>query len=260
MNIIDAYKLFKNQLIIVISGMSGCKKTKMAKKMASELNLKYINQFDFYKKNYNTTIKLKYNDGNEIKESEVINWDTDESIDFAAFNKCVMDNMKNGLVIAGFSLPTDKLDFTPDVHIHIKISKELCMKKRHDFLEENKSVYVAEYNNIGSPLEKAIMNKLTYPYYYGTLKKQKIDKYIDDIDNDDNTLNSIWDYTMSHVQSFINWFNKNEYSKWKSNTNNITNTTDDTDADNTPDNVDDIFDDEFDDDINDGPVEIPDMD
>ena len=247
LNIIDAHKLFKGQLVIVISGMSGCKKTKIAKKLAGELKLKYISQFDFYKKDYSSTIEVKYSDNNTVSKAEVINWDTDNAIDFDLLNKAVNDNKKDGLIISGFSFPADKIKFAIDGHIHIKMSKELCLQRRHDFLNEHKDVYVKEYDNMGTPLEKAILNKLTYPYYYETLKKEKIDKLFEDKNDDNDIYDSIWDFVMFHIQAYINWFNKNEYPKWKS-VNGASDSTEEEEEDD---------DDADDNKIKDGPVMMP---
>ena len=58
MNIIDAYKKFNKQLIILISGMSGSGKSKLAKNIAEDFNLEVIKQNDFYKNPYSNEWKM----------------------------------------------------------------------------------------------------------------------------------------------------------------------------------------------------------
>ena len=134
------------------------------------------------------------------------------------------------------------------------------MKKRHEFLKENKDIFVQEYNNIDTPIEKAIINKLSYPYYYETLKKSKIDKYIENIFDDDTLFDLTWDYIINVIQEYVNWFNKNEYSKWiKNNKLTIVNKlTESTSNETTSNSTDEMSTDEYDDDlIQDGPVVVP---
>ena len=58
MNVIEAYIKYKTQLIIFISGLSGCKKTFLAKKLSDNLKINFIDQFNYYKKNYKEKIEL----------------------------------------------------------------------------------------------------------------------------------------------------------------------------------------------------------
>jgi len=59
MNIIEAFIKFNKQLIIIISGLSGTNKTKIAQWMAKDFNLKYINI-----EKYIDETKIKENDKN----------------------------------------------------------------------------------------------------------------------------------------------------------------------------------------------------
>jgi hypothetical protein len=79
MNIVEAYLKFKGQLIILISGISGCGKSSVARKLSNDLNIKYINQFDYYIKNYDN--QFTFPNGTNIT-----NWYTDDAIDWTKFN------------------------------------------------------------------------------------------------------------------------------------------------------------------------------
>ena len=48
MNILDAYIKFHSQFIVVISGITGCGKTSIAKKLNKTFNIQLINQTDYY--------------------------------------------------------------------------------------------------------------------------------------------------------------------------------------------------------------------
>ena len=50
MNYIEAYIKFKGQLVVFISGLSGCGKTKISKKISNSFKIKLIDQNKYYKK------------------------------------------------------------------------------------------------------------------------------------------------------------------------------------------------------------------
>jgi uridine kinase len=52
MNIVEAYIKFNKGLIIVVSGISGCGKTTLARDIERDFNLKLIDQYDYYLEKY----------------------------------------------------------------------------------------------------------------------------------------------------------------------------------------------------------------
>jgi len=70
---VDAYIKFKGQLIIFISGLSGCGKTKVARKISRDLNLQLIEQFNYYKHDHDEKVTLS-------NGKTVVNWSTDKAI------------------------------------------------------------------------------------------------------------------------------------------------------------------------------------
>lgn len=171
MNIVEAYIKFKGQLLIFISGLSGCGKLSLAKNIARDFKLKLIDQFDYYKTNYDVTVSLP--DGTTL-----INWYTDDAVDWNKFNEDIDKFKNNGLLVVGFSLPEDKITSIPDYHLHLNASKQVCMEKRKTFLENHKDKYEEEYKLIGTQTEKLKMNQLIFPYYLESIRKSKINKFI----------------------------------------------------------------------------------
>ncbi len=130
-NIVEAYKEFNGQLIILISGLSGSGKTILAENICRDFKLKEINVRDYYKKDYNETIKLP-------NEKTVVNYDTDDAVDWTKLNEDINKLKKDGVVVIGHVFPTDKLDFKADYHTHLKISKQELKKKRLEYIENHK--------------------------------------------------------------------------------------------------------------------------
>ena len=112
MNIVEAYIKFKGQLIIFISGLPACGKMRLAKTIHKDFNLKLIDQFNYYKEDYNVTTQLK--DGTTL-----INWYTDDAIDWSHLNEDIEKFKTEGLIVVGFSLPDDRVTLKPDYHIHL---------------------------------------------------------------------------------------------------------------------------------------------
>ncbi len=197
MNIIEAYIKFKGQLLIFISGLSGCGKSTIGKKIAKDFKLKLIDQFDYYKKGHDTKFTLPDN-------TTIINWYMDEAVDWDNFNKDIDEFKKNGLVVIGFSLPEDKIIAEHDFHIHLNISKQVCMEKRKAFLEKYKDKYEEEYKLIGTPVEKLKMNQIIYPYYIESTKKSKINKFANmNTQTDDEAYNDIFNVLVKFISDYL---------------------------------------------------------
>jgi uridine kinase len=261
MNIVEAYKKFKGQFIIFVSGLSGCGKTSIAKKISSSFGFSLIEQFDYYKKDYNTKITLP----NGV---EVINWSTDEAIDWDRLNSDIDKEKQNGIVVSGFALPKDKIKNEVDVHIHLSMSKKTCIERRKAYLEKHKDKYPEEYKNMDSDLEKLKMNQLVYPYHLQIVSRSNINKFfnLNKIEGTDILWDQVWDYLMSFIIKYIGWFNKNKFNEWiesnpndpyvksrrqsSNNKKDIKNDSDDKIEDDT------IESDEFSDKIDDGPIEF----
>ena len=196
MNVLEVYLKVHGQLIIVISGLSACGKSVLANNLSSVLKIPIIKQKEFYKTDYDVKIKLP----NDV---EVIKWDSDDAIDWNKLNNKIKEAGKTGVILTGTTFPQELIKFEPIYHFHIIVSKQHCLEQRMEILEKNKDKYEDEYKRIEDGTEKLIMNKLTYPYYKESREKNKIDKYYnihemeqDDIYSDafDVLINKLEDY------------------------------------------------------------------
>ena len=59
MTVVEAYIKFNKQLVILVSGLSGCHKNKVAKKIAELFKIKYVNLRDFLKEDYYAKLAYK---------------------------------------------------------------------------------------------------------------------------------------------------------------------------------------------------------
>jgi len=198
-NIVEQYINKNKQLIILISGFSGSGKTILAKNIERDFKLKFINLNNFYKKDYKEIVELR-------EDVKVIDWDNPDAIDWDKFNKKINEIKDSGIVVSGFCFPDDKLDFNPDYHIYLKISKEKLIKNRHEYLEENKDNPLNEIKD--TDIELLILNKLTYKHYLD-IKDKSTYTFSTDTSNQspDETYDEIFNYLIKHIDK--NVYNKN---------------------------------------------------
>lgn len=175
-SIIEAFIEKKGGLIILISGMSGSGKTKLGKELAKLFKCEFLNSSKFCKKDYDDKISFKF--PNSEKTYEFLNYDSDDIIDWNKFNDEVKELKNKGVIISGISFPKNKINFTADFSIHIKLNKQNLLKKRKQFLEDHKE----DCNNFDiindSNIELYIMNHYTYPYYLNITQNTFINKFI----------------------------------------------------------------------------------
>lgn len=178
-NIVEAYIDFHKQLIILVSGLSGCGKTELGKNISRDFKIKHIDLKNYYIKEYHQIATLP----NKVV---VVNWDSDDAIDWIKFNQDI-EKYKLGVVITGTVFPNSKITFTPDIHINLKISKQNLLQKRIDYKQKHYDTKSKEKEvdieiiekETAKETERLILNQLTYPYYLESLKKSTIDKFID---------------------------------------------------------------------------------
>lgn len=207
MNVVEAYIKFRGKLIIIISGISGTGKNKLAKNIGSILKIKIINLNDYCNKSYSMTTKLP-------SGLKVINWDTDEIFDWKKMNEDVNKYSSEGIIIYGTAFPKDKIIFTPDFHIQIKLSKQNLFKRRSEYLDEHTEDCQEIGRNIDKNIEYTVFNQLTYPYYIDVTNRSNITKFINaneymDLDKDTYD-NKLYDESFEYL---INQIEKNLYSK-----------------------------------------------
>lgn len=187
-NIVEAYKEFNGQLIILISGLSGSGKTALGENISRDFKLKLLDANKFYKPNFDEKVKLS-------NEKVVVNYDTDNATDWEKLNDEINSLKKDGVVVTGSAFPTDKINFKADYHIHLKISKQELKNNRMAHIEKHKD------EGFDPETESLRINSLTYPYYLDVMKRMKFDKFIDVTDMEDDV---VYDIVFDEVIKFIN--------------------------------------------------------
>lgn len=212
MNIIEAYIKFNEELIIIISGLSGSGKSKVASFIERDFKIKKIDIESFCIKNNNRTVTLRDKEGKEVT---VTDWDHIESYDWKSINKEVNKYKKNGVVICGPYFPSNVIDFAPNFHVHIKISKQKLIENRHNYIKDHKEDCADLYELLDTPFEHMIVNQITYPHYLKYMEESdKNIKYINTKNLDGNYLSidqiydQAFDYLINKVQEYINEYNR----------------------------------------------------
>ena len=247
MNIVEAYKKFKGHLVILISGLPSCGKTDLAKNISRDFKIKLLRETDYYKKDYNNIVTLPNGE-------KVINFHTDDAIDWDRLNEDLDKYQADGVVIIGSSFPEDKIKVPVDFHIHLSISKKTCLDRRKEYLEKHKDEYPEEYKQIDTPTEKLKMNQLIFPYYLETVKKMKVNKFINiESLTDEKLYDVVFDYLVSSIEEYLYKGRKKE--QLRPNKNRPVAKTTNTEESNTTDACDtEQANDEDDDGVADGPI------
>jgi len=205
MNIVEAYIKLKGQFIIIVSGIEGCGKSVLVKKLHKNLNISRLSQTKFYKEDYDTKYKLP-------NGTEVVNWDSDDAIDWKSFNDKV-DKMKgNGVIVTGLSFNKDKIKFKPDYQFHITMKKKECFNKKKEFINKNKDKYSEEFKDYESGKAKLVFNQLTFPYYQESMSSSNINKYLN---ASKFSLEELWETSyeiiIKHIENYL--YNVHKYTE-----------------------------------------------
>lgn len=200
MNIVDAFIHFNKQLLILISGISGCGKLALGLSIAEDFKIKLIDQHNYYKKEYN--VKYKLSNG-----VDVVNWYSDDAIDWELLNKDINKYKKTGLVVVGMSFPSDLIKSRPDYHIHLNISKQDCIDRRKKIIEKKKENIDQQNDTIAN--DPLLMNQLIYPYYLESSKKMTINKFIKTTSiNDSDIYDVVFDTLIGYIKNNLDEHNK----------------------------------------------------
>lgn len=198
MNIIEAYIKKYNQLIILISGLSGSGKTILARNISRDFKISFFDEADYCNTEYNKKIK--------IGDQEFINWDSDDIYLWEKINETVRENAKKGLVMCGTAFPLDKIKFNVDIHINIKINKNNLFMIREKFIQEKHCANIPEDENI----RLKIFKNYTFTYNEDVLKRSKINKqinannYVDDLEKyNDNIYDIAFNYLIEKIEKEV---------------------------------------------------------
>lgn len=202
-NIVEAYKRFNKQLIILISGMSGSGKSKLAENISRDFDLEIINQKDYYKKSHNE--KFTYFDG-----TETVNWYTNDAYNWTDFNDDVNNMKSRGVIVVGIAFPTQYLNFKPDFHITVSVKKAVLLERMEKLMEQNKEKYPDKYDDMTSGRMKQMFNKLSYPYYLKSLEESVVNKFINASEmTDDQIYDNAFDYLIAEIEKRVYKLDKN---------------------------------------------------
>jgi uridine kinase len=163
MNIIEAYKKYNSQLIILISGYSGTKKSKLAKFIAKLFDLKSVSLNNFYYEKYENYVDVK-------EDVKILDYDDIyKSVDWKKLNDYVKEN--KFIIISGFGFPSELINFKTDFQIYLKINKQNLFQNREEFIKKHNS-------ELQDDILKLIFNKITFAHNEKIMKESKIDKYV----------------------------------------------------------------------------------
>jgi hypothetical protein len=198
MNLSDEYIARKKGLIILISGLSGSNRTILAKEIERDFKLKLINLENYCRKENVKEFEIN----SDIK---VMDWENIDVYDWDKFNEDVNSQKKKGIIVYGDYFPTFKLNFEPNFHIHIKISKDKLIENRKEFIEKNPEKCAEMLEFVKNGKLELIINKITYPYYLEYRDKSNIGKFVNsDKNTPDEMYDQIFDYIIFSMRKFLN--------------------------------------------------------
>lgn len=210
MNLLEEYILRKNKIIILISGLSGTKRSSIAKEIERDFKLLNLISLD----DYCDENKVKTVDffGNKIND-----WDDIEVYDWDKFNGDI--NKNKNYVIFGDIFPKDKLNFESDFHFHITISKEKLIEKRREYIENNPEK-CKDMLNIIDKLSTFI-NQTTYSHYIKNRNNSKIDLWLKSEENTNEQIyDQIFEFVVNKMTQFLNEYyveNERKFNVLKNN-------------------------------------------
>jgi len=198
MNIVQAFTKYNKGSVILISGLSGSGKCKLASFLANLMDHKLIKLEEYYKPN---VVYDKDENYVELKNNvRVLNWDNIyESVNWDSLNDFIDQNKQNGIVICGMGFPKDNINHK-DFHIHIKINKQNLIEKRTKYLESH-----PEQNKMNEETQKLLLNDVTFPLYLKVRDDSQIDKFINANElSEDDIKDESFKYLMNVIESWLN--------------------------------------------------------
>lgn len=175
MNIVEAMTKFNKQYVILISGPSGSGCAKIAKFLADKFKFQCIRLADYTHSNTIFDVPSNYIKLNDA--TSALPWDNIyKSIDWKNFNESIEFSKNKGIIAYGLGFPTANISFKPDLHIHIKISRENLLNKRHAYIEKHKDNPNAKY--VGTDTELLIFDKITYFYYVKARNEANVSRFV----------------------------------------------------------------------------------
>jgi hypothetical protein len=206
MNLLEEYILRKGEIIILISGLSGSKRSLLAKEIERDFkDIKLISLEDYCRDGDMNKVEII-----EVFGQKVRDWDNINIYDWDKFNDDISKYKNRGVVVYGDAFPKDKLKFETIFHMHITIGKEKLIEKRREFIEKNPE----KCKDMIFFLDKlgGFINKITYAHYINNRKNSIINLWLNsDDENIDSMYDKVFYYIIGEMRSYLNeYYSKHE--------------------------------------------------
>lgn len=189
--IVDVYKEYYGQLIVLISGLSGSGKGELGGNISRDFKMGIINTKNYYDKTHLNKTLLP-------NGKEILDQDTDDIVVWEKLNRDVNEEKLDGIIVVGDVFPTNKLKFIPDYHIHLKVPKQILKQKRTEYVESHKDA------NIDLETEMLRINMYTYPYYINVFSRMKIDKLVNITDKKPTEIyDEVFESLIKHINDRV---------------------------------------------------------
>ena len=104
--------------------------------------------------------------------------------------------------MSGFGFPNDLINFKPDFHIYLRISKQKLIENRNKFLEENADNPLNEIKD--SRTELLILNNLSYKHYMENKEKSTYTFNMDVTEKTpETTYDEIFNYIIKEIEKSV---------------------------------------------------------
>lgn len=193
MNVIEAHLKFNKKLVILISGLAGTFKNKMAKDLANHFDVSCVSLRAFVKKDYDKISTLPNN-------YTFVDYDNVDAYDWAKLNAFVEGNKSSGIIVYGFAFPKDLIKFEPDFHLNIKISKHKYIEERHKFLQANSKANKKLAQLVKTKTEQLMINSFIYPQYLDYVQRSTINRFFN---ANEKSPEQIFDELFDHIITLI---------------------------------------------------------
>lgn len=188
-NIVEEYINQKKQMVILLLGPQGSKKSELAKMLNNDFNFKLIKINDYYK-NDNYVEK-------EIDNIKLKIYEHTDNYDWDKLSDVVNKYKSTGVILYGNNIDINKINFKIDFVFFTSIKNQLYKEYiiKHNILDTKKEYYINLYiNNYITPLYENLKSKL------------KINKFFNIKENTDinDTYKELFDILINTIKKIIN--------------------------------------------------------